>query len=106
MGHNNHLGGVAMLEAILWFTGFVLLSALTWFAGKHYGEKIAMHKTMERHGFKDVDFYSSPLDHIVTKAVNERKTSETPKLYLVAKNGRLLDAPQETTLKEKRRRSL
>lgn len=95
-----------MLEAIIWFSGFVLLLVLTWFAGKHYGEKIALHKTMERHGFKDADFYNSPLDHLVTKAVKEQQRIGAAKLYLAAKDGDLLDAPEESLSKQKRRRSL
>ena len=94
-----------MLEAILWITGFILLSVLTWLAGKYYGEKIAMHRTMERHGFKDADFLSSPLDQFVaTDDKSQQKKATT--LYLAAKDGNLLDAPEEHTVKQERRRSL
>ena len=96
-----------MLEALLWITGFLLLSVLTWLAGKHYGEKIAMHRTMERHGFKDSDFLSSPLDHLVNEDDEEdQKNEKGAGLYLVAKDGNLLDAPEENTLTEEKRRSL
>ena len=94
-----------MLEALLWITGFILLSVLTWLAGKHYGEKIAMHRTMERHGFKDADFLSSPLDQLVAED-EKRQEKKTATLYLAAKDGDLLDAPEEHTVKDERRRSL
>ena len=94
-----------MLEALLWFTGFVLLSVLTWLAGKHYGEKIAMHRTMERHGFKDTDFLSSQLDQLVTEDENSQENKGVT-LYLAARDGDLLDVPEESTSKEERRRSL
>ena len=94
-----------MLEALLWFTGLILLSILTWFAGKHYGEKIAMHRTMERHGFKDADFLSSPIDQIVSED-EKGQIKKTATLYLAAKDGNLVDAPEENTLNDERRRSL
>lgn len=94
-----------MLEALLWFTGFILLSALTWLGGKHYGEKIAMHRTLERHGFKDADFLSSPIDQIAAED-EKGQAKRTATLYLVAKDGNLVGGSEENTLKEERRRSL
>ena len=94
-----------MFEALLWITGFLLLSILTWQAGKHYGEKIAMHRTMERHGFQATDFLSSPLDQLVAED-EKGQVKKAATLYLAAKDGNLLDAPEEHSLKEERRRSL
>ena len=60
---------------------------------------------MERHGFKDADFLSSPIDQIVSED-EKGQIKKTATLYLAAKDGNLVDAPEEHTLKDERRRSL
>ena len=81
------VGGMVMLEALLWITGFLSILLLTWFVGKYYAESIATRRFI-KHRRPDNFFYRGPEDS-TSHSSDEQTTS------LAAKDGKLI-SPEET----------